>query len=119
MITCKEGDKSSSSSILAHGSYQITIKCPKNPNKTSFCLNETAPDEVIKIINQLDGKKSSDIYNISPDIVKLSGQATAQCLSIIFNQCIKEGQFPNALKKAKVIRTHLYTPDFYNVTYFI
>ena len=29
----------------------------KNPNKSKFCLKETAPDEVVKIVNQLDGKK--------------------------------------------------------------
>ena len=65
----------------------------KNPNKSSFYLNETSPDETIKIINNLDGKKSSDIHNISPDLVKLSNQAVAQSLSIIFNRCIHEGHF--------------------------
>ena len=55
------------------------------------------------IINNLDTKKSSDIYDISPKIVRLTGQATAHCLSIILNRCIK-GQFPTFLKLAKVLR---------------
>ena len=78
----------------------------KNPNKSSFYLNETSPDESIKIINNLDGKKSSDIHNISPDLVKLSNQAVAQSLSIIFNRCIHEGHFPQSMKKAKLIPLH-------------
>ena len=51
-------------------------------------------------------KKSGDIYNISPGNVKLTGQIVAQCLSIIFNRCIREGIFPNAFKKAKIIPLH-------------
>ena len=78
----------------------------KNPNKSRFYLKETAPDEVVKIINQLDIKKSGDIYNISPEIVKLSNQVVADALSIIFNRCIREGHFPDALKMAKIIPIH-------------
>ena len=57
----------------------------KNPNKSKFCLKETTPDEIIKVTSQLDSKKSGDIYNISPEIVKLSDQVVAQALTIIFN----------------------------------
>ena len=38
--------------------------------------------------------------------MKLSSQTVGQCLSIIFNRCIREGHFPNALKKAKIIPLH-------------
>ena len=34
-------------------------------------LKETTPVEIYKIINDLDGKKIRDIYNIAPDLVKL------------------------------------------------
>lgn len=78
----------------------------KNPNKSSFFLKETEPIDFINIINQLDKKKSSDFYNISPENVKQSRQAVSQCLSIIFNRCIVEGHFPNALKLAKIIPLH-------------
>ena len=50
----------------------------KNPNKSKFSLKETTPDEIIKITNQLDSKKSGDIYNISPEIVKLSDKIVAE-----------------------------------------
>ena len=78
----------------------------KNPNKSRFCLKETTPDEISKIINNLDSKKSSDFFNVSPEIVKLSKNVVAECLSIIFNRCIREGNFPDLLKIAKVIPVH-------------
>ena len=78
----------------------------KNPNESSFFLKETEPGDFVKIINKLDGKKSSDFYNISPENVKSTGQAVAQCLSIIFNKCIVDGHFPDSLKLAKVIPLH-------------
>ena len=78
----------------------------KNPNKSKFCLKETTPDEVVKVVNNLDSKKSPDYYNISPEIVKISNQIVADSLAIIFNKCIKEGRFPDALKLAKIIPIH-------------
>ena len=57
------------------------------------------------IINNLDTKRSSDIYDISPKIVRLTGQTTTHCLSIILNRCIK-GHFPTFLKLTKVIPLH-------------
>ena len=78
----------------------------KNPNKSTFCLKEVEPFDFLKVINKLDTKKSSDIYNISPEDVKLTGISVAQCLTIIFNKCIREGHFPSALKGAKVIPLH-------------
>ena len=75
----------------------------KNPNKNKLTLKETTPDEIVKIINDLDGKKSGDIYNISPDLVKLNSQIIAQILTIIFNKSVQEGCFPTAMKKAKII----------------
>lgn len=96
-------EKLSSKIENKNSSYQDYLK---NPNKTKFFLKETTPDEVVKITDQLDSKKSSDIYNISPDVVKLSSQVVAAALSIIFNRCVREGHFPDALKLAKVIAIH-------------
>ena len=78
----------------------------KNPNKNKLTLNETTPDEIMKIINDLDEKKSGDIFNISPDLVKLSGQATSQILCIIFNFSITDGCFPSLMKPAKILPMH-------------
>ena len=78
----------------------------KNPNKNKLTLKETTPDEIHKIISDMDGKKSSDIYGISPDLVKLNSQAISQILTIIFNQSVAEGCFPTAMKSARVIPLH-------------
>ena len=78
----------------------------KNPNKNKLTLKETTPDEISKIITDLDGKKSSDIFNISPDLVKLNNQSISQILTIIFNISIREGCFPTAMKQAKIIPIH-------------
>ena len=77
----------------------------KNPNKNKLTLKETTP-EVMKVINALDGKKSGDIFNISPDLVKLSAQIISQILSIIFNISIREGCFPTDMKAAKILPLH-------------
>ena len=58
------------------------------------------------IINDLYGKKSSDIYGISPDLVKLNNPAISQALSVLFNLSIHEGCFPSLLKAAKIIPIH-------------
>ena len=78
----------------------------KNPNKNKLTLNETTPDEILKVINNLDGKKSGDIFSISPDLVKLSGQVIAQILTIIFNVSIHDGCFPSEMKVAKILPMH-------------
>ena len=41
----------------------------KNPNMSQLFLNETSPHEIAKIINDLNPKKSGDIYQISPEYV--------------------------------------------------
>ena len=96
-------DKLSAKIINKTTKYQDYLK---NPNRSSFYLKETTPDQTLEIINALDGKKSSDIHNISPDLVILTNHAIAQSLTIIFNRCIKEGHFPCEMKKAKIIPLH-------------
>ena len=78
----------------------------KNPSKSSFALKEILPVDVVKVINDLDGTKSGDIHNISPDLIKISKQTIVQPLSIIFNRCIHDGIFPQSMKSAKVIPVH-------------
>ena len=46
----------------------------KNPNEHSFFLNETTPDEIEKYLKKLDIKKASNLYGISPFLVKASSE---------------------------------------------
>ena len=43
-----------------------------NENRPLFAMHETTPDEIVKVISDLDIKKSKDIYHISPELVKIS-----------------------------------------------
>ena len=96
-------DKLSSKIVNKNTRFQDYLK---NPNKSKLLLNETTPDEIIKIINNLDPKKSSDIYGISPKYVISTRQSVAQVLTIIFNRSVREGNFPQAMKVAKIISLH-------------
>lgn len=87
----------------ANTKYQDYLK---NPNKSSFFLYETDPGEILGLIRQLELNKSSDIYGISPKIIKLASTIIANPLSIIFNKSFKQGKFPNKLKSTMVYPIH-------------
>ena len=78
----------------------------KNPNMHSLFLKETTPHEISIIIANFDQNKSSDIYEISPKIIKQAGPALSNLLTIISNKSIKEGIFPDALKVSKILPLH-------------
>ena len=46
----------------------------KNPNEQSLFLKEAEPGEVLKILNSLNTKKSSDIFRISPKLIKIAAE---------------------------------------------
>ena len=71
----------------------------KDPNTHSFFLKEAAPAEVQKLLNNLSIRKASDIYGISPKLVKLSSERNKKCLSQIFTASFPEGIVPDKLKQ--------------------
>ena len=73
----------------------------KNPNESSLFLKETTPHEVNLILQQMDCKKSTDIYGISNKFIKLAGIDVIEVLFSIFNRCIVEGIFPQCIKTCK------------------
>ena len=72
----------------------------------SFYVKPTNPDEIEKLISHLGCSKSSDIYDISIKIVKLSAPYISDMLSHIFNKSFSEGIFPQKLKYAFVLPVH-------------
>ena len=78
--------------------FQVYLK---NPNMHSLFFKETTPHEISIIIANFDQNKSSDIYEISPKIIKQAGPALSNLLTIIFNKSIKEVIFPDGLKVSK------------------
>ena len=53
----------------ANNQYQDYLK---NPSEHSFFLKEIEPIETLKLLKNLDLKKSSDIYGIPPKLTKIA-----------------------------------------------
>ena len=69
-------------------------------------IQPVCAEEILFHIDMLDNKKSNDTYDIPVHIIKLSKHIIAPVLTTIFNNCIAEGIYSDALKVAKVIRIH-------------
>ena len=63
----------------------------------------TCSEEILKLINLLYDKKSTDSYDIPVRLVKLSKNIAYTYLANIFNHCVQNGVFPDKSKLAKVI----------------
>ena len=60
----------------------------------------------MKLLTKLDPKKSSDIFGISPKLLKLAAVPIHNTLTQIFNYSFKLGQFPENMKTTKIIPIH-------------
>ena len=89
----------------------------KNPNEHSFFLTEIEPDEIKTLINKIDITKASDIYGISPKLVKIANNEIFENLTFIFNKSFQLGMFPDKLKTAKVIPIHKGDSKMINANY--
>ena len=72
----------------------------------SFYLSPTIPDEVDKLIDSLDLKKSVGPMSIPTYIIKTYKQFFSHYLSILINISFETGIFPDILKIAKVTPIH-------------
>ena len=72
------------------------------PN-TKFEFQPVEIKEVNKIISQLDSKNSSGYDSISNIFIKSIVDIILKPLTVIINQCLKMGLFPNQLNIAKVV----------------
>lgn len=75
----------------------------KNRVEETIFLNEIESCEIDSIIAKLNPNKSSDM---SPRVLKLFRTAISPIFSILFNNCMNSGTFPDMLKIAKVIPLH-------------
>ena len=74
---------------------------PTNPN--SMIMNPIGPDEIKQQITKLSNKTSSGYDGISNKLLKLLNSSISHPLSIIFNQSIQTGTYPDKMKLAEVI----------------
>ena len=65
-------------------------------------LQPTNKSEIEKIIKSLDSNKSSDIYGMSPKLLKILSPAISETLSNIFNKSFALGVFPDHMKLATI-----------------
>ena len=75
------------------------------PAIQSIHLSPVKPDEINKYIRSVR-TKACGIDEISPEIVKLSGDVISEPLAYLINLSFKTGVFPDKLKVAKVIPIH-------------
>ena len=75
-------------------------------SSSSIFLNDCTTDEVSKIISELKNGKSSDI---PIHVVKSSSKVIAPILSVLYNECMRDGVFPDELKIGKI--TPIYKKD--------
>ena len=90
---------------MGHPKYSVDTHL-ENPNEYNFFITPTDPQEVLKLINDIDSKKASDVYNISPRFIKDSKFFLADALCKLFNVSIEDPCFPDTLKFAKVLPSH-------------
>ena len=70
---------------------------------SSFCVNE---EVILKIINALNINKAHGHNDISIRMFKLCGKSVVKLLSMIFNNCIDTGTFPDIWKQSNIIPVH-------------
>ena len=73
-----------------------------NPTEHRFNFNTITESETLSIINELKSKNSSRKDEISNKLLKSIKDEIAKPLTIIINQSLKTGIFPEELKIAKV-----------------
>ena len=79
-------------------------KIPTCPS-TMFA-SPTTPTEINNLIDSLGNKHSSGYDNISNHMLKWLRPVISEPLSIIFNQSIKHGVFPDLMKVAEIVPLH-------------
>ena len=73
------------------------------PNPKSLFLKPITIEEIHKYINKLPSKNSSGYDQISNILLKRLKKSISEPLSIIFNQSLQSGIFPDSMKIAEII----------------
>ena len=63
---------------------------------------EINPEDILKLIRNLDPNKSHGFDGISIRMIKMCDESIIKPLNIIFKNSINEGTFPSQCKKANV-----------------
>ena len=74
-----------------------------NPCEVEFNFTRTAPEEIMEIICKMKPHSSSGLDNISCRLMKDISDIIAIPLTLLVNQSLQSGIFPDKLKIAKVV----------------
>ena len=80
-------------------SYKVYLQ---NPTLKKFAFKKVNDNEVLSIINKLKNKKSRGADNISNQLLKTIKQELCKPLTIIINQMIETGVYPDKFKISKI-----------------
>ena len=68
-------------------------------SSSSIYMHDCTPEEVSKIISELKNGKSSDI---PIHVIKQSSSIISSLLAVLYNECMRDGVFPNDLKTGRI-----------------
>jgi len=112
MITENKGMANIINSFYTNIGSSVEAKIPQSKNTfrsylgnsifSSFNPSEISTDEIAKIVNDLNISKACGPFNIPSKILKEFSDILSPILTIVINKSIKEGVFPELLKKALV-----------------
>ena len=71
-----------------------------------FFFKKATLEEVVKVIRNLNIRKSCQTTDILTKIIKLNSDTLAKFIYKHFNYCIDRGEFPNELKHAEIVPVH-------------
>ena len=77
----------------------------KKPEKSISTVTFTSND-IATLIQNLDPNKAHGCDMLSIRMLKVCGKSICKPLDLIFQYCIKHGEFPTEWKKANVVPVH-------------
>ena len=89
--------------IHTHHNYKEYLR---TPSKNQIALQPIEEYKVIQVIDRLKHKSNKGIDGISNNLLKTSKYVFAKPLTLIINQMLSSGIFPEQLKVSKIIPLH-------------
>ena len=90
---------------LVNNSSELPFNLCKKRDQ-SFSTVTFTSDDIATLIQNLDPNKAHGHDMLSIRILKLCGKSICKPLDLIFQSCIKHGEFPTEWKKANVVPVH-------------
>ena len=91
--------------FIINSSSEVPSNIWKKTDKSISTVTFTS-DDIATLIQNLDPNKAHGHYMVSIPMLKLCGKSICKQLDLIFQYCIKHGEFPTEWKKANVVPVH-------------